>query len=270
MMFVLYWCASGDSADWPLCKLGLHNVLCAFHYNCVVPHWAHLCLRRLWHSFFWCSVSQRLSQIALIPLAHKSASRISDAILQLRRLSLPSVQQTSKVDKRRLLHHTRHLLTVWLGCLLRAGRVLGALNGMQMMAWGLGPMIFNNIFAWLIDKQAMAAFAERFGWQPPVSLVWYIGVLLSIIAIALAFSIPDPRTVTVDVRPASAVKPEPVQNSEEWDNKIGRNTSAHNKVAKPAGPPAGARLCDQLMWRMQCKTDHTRARRMSDRVGLLQ
>ena len=57
------------------------------------------------------------------------------------------------------------------------GRVLGALNGMQMMAWGLGPMVFNNIFAWLINKEAMAAFTARFGFALPLTSVWWLAGL---------------------------------------------------------------------------------------------
>ena len=52
------------------------------------------------------------------------------------------------------------------------GRVLGALNGIQMLAWGLGPMVFNNLFAWLIDDAAQASFKKRFGFHLPLVSVW--------------------------------------------------------------------------------------------------
>ena len=78
------------------------------------------------------------------------------------------------------------------------GRVLGALNGIQMLAWGLGPMLFNNLFAWLIDSEAQAHFHKRFGFNFPVASVWWVGIFFSVITLALACSIPDPRDVYIE------------------------------------------------------------------------
>ena len=93
------------------------------------------------------------------------------------------------------------------------GRVLGALNGIQMMAWGLGPMVFNNIFAWLIDEPAQARFKHKFGFQFPLTAVWWLGIVFSVITLALAFSIPDPRDVYIDYDDDQSGVPKTVQGT---------------------------------------------------------
>ena len=70
--------------------------------------------------------------------------------------------------------------------------------GIQMLAWGLGPMLFNNLFAWLIDVDAQAQFHKRFGFTFPVSSVWWVGIFFSVVTLGLACSIPDPRDVYIE------------------------------------------------------------------------
>ena len=135
------------------------------------------------------------------------------------------------------------------------GRVLGALNGIQLMAWGLGPMIFNNIFAWLIDKQAQKAFTAAVGgvYTLPLTSVWWLGILMSIWAILLAWSIPDPRTVTVasDATEETAAGRSKEKLLERPFLLAGTASvqRASTTIDNIRPPPWGARICDTLLFR---------------------
>ena len=60
------------------------------------------------------------------------------------------------------------------------------------------PLLLGPSFSISQLHRMSPSLLHKFGFQFPLTAVWWLGIVFSVITLALAFSIPDPRDVYID------------------------------------------------------------------------
>ena len=76
-------------------------------------------------------------------------------------------------------------------------QVLGSLSGVQSLSMAIGPLIFNNAYAFLTGTTGVHWMRHHLGYLIPEKSIWYLGIAMLGAAAATSVSLPDPRNVYV-------------------------------------------------------------------------
>ena len=78
-----------------------------------------------------------------------------------------------------------------------AVQVLGSLSGVQSLSMAIGPLIFNNAYAFLTGTTGIHWMEHHLHYIISEKSIWYLGIAMLGLAAATSVSLPDPRNVYV-------------------------------------------------------------------------
>ena len=76
-------------------------------------------------------------------------------------------------------------------------QVLGSLSGVQSLSMAIGPLIFNNAYAFLTGTTGIHWMEHHLHYIISEKSIWYLGIAMLGAAAATSVSLPDPRNVYV-------------------------------------------------------------------------